>query len=116
MPQNIQIGEAWLVLLCQNRVLLVPNTQFLLSEYLHKETIPMQFSNEYVGASGGEIYGRSENAQQQVITEMGDSFYEFLNTFSIQGNFVYRWSCTHCASFLEIKSPNASQTGTRRSR
>lgn len=51
----------------------------------------MQFSNEYIGASGGEIYGRSENAQQQVITEMGESFYEFLNTFSIQGNFVYRW-------------------------
>ena len=67
----------------------------------------MQFSNEYVGASGGEIYGRSENAQQQVITEMGDSFYEFLNTFSIQGSFAYRWICTHYTSFLEIKSPSA---------
>ena len=56
----------------------------------------MQFNNEYIGASGGEIYGRSENAQQQVITEMGESFYEFLNAFSIQGNFVYRWIPAIC--------------------
>lgn len=75
---------------------MIYNIRFFTIEYLHKDIVRMQFNNEYIGASGGEIYGRSENAQQQVITEMGESFYEFLNAFSIQGNFVYRWIPAIC--------------------
>ena len=51
----------------------------------------MAFNGEYVGTSNGEIYNRTENSPPQVITEMGESFYDFLTNYRVNGLFPYRW-------------------------
>lgn len=51
----------------------------------------MAFNAEYVGTSTGEIYSRSENAPQQTVTEVGDSFYEFLTNYRVNGVYTYRY-------------------------
>lgn len=51
----------------------------------------MQFNAEYVASSGGEVYNRSENAEEQTVSEMGDSFYNFLNDFHVNSSYIYRY-------------------------
>lgn len=69
----------------------------------------MAFNAEYVGTSTGEIYSRSENAPQQTITEVGDSFYEFLTNYRVNGVYTYRyWNSVSLIS-VEIKLQNVLQ-------
>lgn len=70
------------------------SVQFLELEklkYLLNSKSKMQFNAEYVASSGGEVYNRSENAEEQTVSEMGDSFYNFLNDFHVNSSYIYRY-------------------------
>lgn len=51
----------------------------------------MQFNAEYVASSGGELYNRGEGAADQTISEMEESFYNFLNDFHVDSAYIYRY-------------------------
>ena len=51
----------------------------------------MQFNAEYVASSGGEVYNRSDNAEEQTVSEMGDSFYHFPDDFRVNSSYIYRY-------------------------
>ena len=50
----------------------------------------MQFTGEYIGASGGELYNRGENAAEQTVSDMSESFFNFLNNFHVDSSYIYR--------------------------
>ena len=66
----------------------------------------MQFNAEYVASSGGEVYNRSENAEEQTVSEMGDSFYNFLNDFHVNSSYIYRYWNIERVNQIETKSSN----------
>lgn len=52
----------------------------------------MQFNAEFVAAGGSEMYPGEEDNSSSRLSEMRESFYSFLNSFCVDGIYIYRFT------------------------